>query len=156
MHQGGRVSEVMPRWYEIALGEKAVMEVPGPGSNPRIVEYLRGCGLPEDLTERDETPWCGAFVAWCLRRAGVAVAQHPARAASWLSWGAPSDRRVGAVIVLRTRQRSEMTTSGYHVGFYVAADNGHVWVYGGNQGDQVKLSAFPLNRWEIVGVRWAS
>ena len=55
--------KVHPLWYNIALKERGVIELPGPRHNPRILEYHRASNGNFDS---DEIPWCASFVNWCL------------------------------------------------------------------------------------------
>ena len=76
---------MIPKWYQFATAELSQQEIPGPKHNPRIVSYHQATGLN---AQDDETAWCGALVAWCLRRAGIRYNKEPsALARSWLSWG---------------------------------------------------------------------
>lgn len=137
-------------WVRIALGELGVAEVPGSGDNPRIVEYLKSTTLDRELASNDETPWCAAFVNWCMEMAGYA-AMDSAWAKSWLKWG----RRVlkperGAVVVF-TRD------GGGHVAFYMEEDPNdkeRIMVLGGNQGNKVCVASYPKSR--VLGYRMPS
>jgi hypothetical protein len=46
------------------------------------------------------------------------------------------------------------STSGNHVGFWLASDLEHVRILGGNQSDAVKESLFPLRNFQVLGYRW--
>jgi uncharacterized protein (TIGR02594 family) len=141
---GSRVAPDFP-WYAIARAEIGVREVQGNGDNPRIVEYLQSTTLDAPSASQDETPWCSAFANWCVERAGHAGTDS-AWARSWLKWGRETaEPRRGCIVVL-----SRLVTSG-HVGFFVSANRTHVTLLGGNQGDQVCESAFPLDR--LLGYR---
>lgn len=125
-------------WYDIARGELGVQEDTGPGSNPRVLEYLRSTTLEDGAASTDETPWCSAFVNWCVERAGHAGTDS-AWARSWLTWGkATTKPTAGCVVVLR-----RLVDSG-HVGFFVSATATHVRILGGNQSNRVCELDFPL------------
>lgn len=118
-------------WLTIARGELGVHEVAGAASNPRIVEYLRSTTLPRQYADTDETPWCSAFVNWCIERSGFAGTDSAA-ARSWLTWGAAIERpRVGCIVVFRRGQ------DGGHVGFFLDEDDRRVLLLGGNQSNRV-------------------
>ena len=134
-------------WLLYATEELArgVEEIPGRDHNARILEYHAATTL---AATDDETPWCSSFVAWCFVQAGV-PGQTSARARSWLEWGLPVEARPGAVCVLwRTRPDS----ANGHVGFFLGGMDLHIYLLGGNQGDRVSVSAYPLSR--VLGFRW--
>ena len=76
----------MKPWLEIAEREQGVAEVPGAGDNPRVVDYLMSTTLGSLENQNDETPWCSAFVNWCMEQAGI-KGTNSAWARSWLDWG---------------------------------------------------------------------
>ena len=137
-------------WLEIAVREliAGVAERPGADHNLRIVEYHRATSL--GATD-DETPWCAAFVNWCLRAAWV-PGTRSAAARSFLPWGAEVPKtkpRVGSIVVL---WRGAPTGASGHVGFYLGSDPGNVLLLGGNQGNRVSVAAFSWNR--VLSLRW--
>jgi uncharacterized protein (TIGR02594 family) len=134
-----------PRWMAVARAELGQKEVPGPASNSRISAYFTATHMG---SQPDHVPWCGAFVAWCLRQAGV-LTRGSARAADWLAWGETlAEPRIGCVVVLAPQAPG---ASG-HVGFLADIEDGHVIVLGGNQSDAVTLASFP--RSQVRGWRW--
>jgi len=135
-----------PVWMEIARREIGVKELPGPGDNPRVVEYHKATTL---RASEDAVPWCASFVSWCLESAGV-ESTFSARARSYESWGKALARPlIGCVVVL---SRGPNPAQG-HVGFYAGSHGpDHVKILGGNQGDAVSISAFP--RRKVLGYRW--
>ena len=133
---------VLP-WWPIALKELGVAEVAGPGDNPRITAYLGSTGLPTSLAQDDETPWCSAFVQWCVNQVGV-KGTGSAWARSWLEWGhpwlSPMEAPLGAVLVFAR------PGGGGHVGFWAGLDGtqsiDHLLVLGGNaQQDLLDVAA---------------
>lgn len=141
----GRPTSSRFPWYDIARGELGVQEVAGPGSNPRIVEYLRSTTLDSALASTDATAWCSAFANWCVERAGHAGTDS-AWAKSWQHWGrALAKPSLGCVVVL-TRDVDRG-----HVGFFVSATATHVRLLGGNQANRVCEADFALER--LIGYR---
>jgi uncharacterized protein (TIGR02594 family) len=108
--------------------EKGVSEIPGSGNNPRVLEYLRSTtNLGVSATSKDETPWCSAFVNWCLEQAGYERTKN-ALARSWLDWGQKIDTpRRGCIVVFQREKKFG------HVGFYLEETATHIKVLGGNQ-----------------------
>lgn len=131
-------------WMPIAIGELGVREVPGQGSNPRIIEYLKSTTLDRALAARDSTPWCSGYVNWCVEKAGLAGTDSAA-ARSWLHWGRPITMpRRGCIAVL---SRGD----GGHVGCYVRKEPGKVFLLGGNQTNEVCVAGFADGR--VLGYR---
>ncbi len=139
-------SEEFP-WMAIAVSELGVAEVPGPGDNPRIQEYLRSTDLDRQLASNDETPWCSGFVNWCIEKAGYA-GTNSARARSWLHWGKPLTTPRRGCITVFTRD------GGGHVAFYVGETTTHYVVLGGNQGNRVCVANYEKAR--LLGFRLPS
>lgn len=132
-------------WLHVALDELllGVHEVAGPASNPRIALYLDTVGLAAD----DETPWCSAFVNWCLREVGETGTGRP-NARSFLTWGQPCEAEPGAVCVL---WRGSPGGWQGHVAFLLGQSNNSVYLLGGNQSDSVNVATYPLDR--VLGYR---
>lgn len=148
--------KLSPYWW--AKQEEGVSEYPGYRHNPRIIEYHATCFLKATT---DETPWCSAFVNWCVKQAraqqaAAGVTQIPletrnAMARSWLLWGVPvTDPREGDIVVFK---RGNDGVSG-HVGFFVKRDLLFVWVWGGNQDNCVELKKYL--RKDVLGYRRAA
>ena len=137
-----------PLWMRIAEAELAasVREVPGPDSNPRIVEYHSATSFK---ATDDRVPWCSSFVNWCLREAGI-PGTRSAAARSWLTWGDPLETpEYGCIAVLA---RGTNPAQG-HVGFYTdTKPDGHILVLGGNQADAVSIAAYAPAR--VLAYRW--
>jgi uncharacterized protein (TIGR02594 family) len=121
-------------WMPIARNEEGIKEYSGQADNPRITQYLRSTTLGAPGAGNDETPWCSAFVNWCVERAGYAGTDS-AMARSWLTWGTNTDTpKPGCIVVFRRE-----------------ANKGHVRVLGGNQSDAVCVRDYP--KADVVGYR---
>lgn len=134
-----------PSWLVVAEGEIGTKEIAGPADNPRILEYHSATTLH---ASDDETPWCSAFVNWCLQETGFKNTGL-ANARSFLQYGEQLKMPFeGCVVVLKRGA----PPSG-HVGFFIARlPGGWIKVLGGNQGDQVKYSNFKED--DVLGYRW--
>ncbi len=132
-----------PTWLAEARRHIGLREIPGIQTAPTIAAWLQRLGA---WWRDDETPWCGTFVAHCVRDTGP-LPQHWYRAKAWATWGAPlAGPAVGAVVVFERQ-------GGGHVGFVVGRDTaGRLLVLGGNQGDAVTVSAFDTRR--VLAYRW--
>lgn len=132
-------------WMAIASGELGVSEKAGPGSSVRVVEYLASTNLHAALAKDDSTPWCSAFVNWCVEKAGLAGTDSAA-ARSWLGWGREVlVPRRGCVVVLSRGNK------GGHVGFFVRRTGSTLEVLGGNQDNAVRVAGYDITR--LIGYR---
>lgn len=122
-----------------------VKEYPGNGENRRIIEYLKSTNLNAPDSARDETPWCSAFVNWCVEQPGYAGTDS-AWARSWLNWGsAIAKQRHGCVAVLKR------AVNNGHVGFYLGATTTGIRLIGGNQSNEVNVATFKKE--DLLGFR---
>lgn len=134
-----------------------VKEAPGAVDNPLIVAMLR---LDSSWPGHDEVPWCSAFVnfiawLWRLPRSKSLAAR------SWLAVGTPidvGDALVGSDVVIFKRGEGgqpgpEVLDAPGHVAFFAGFNDlrTRVLVVGGNQGNAVTLSSFPIT--DVLGVR---
>ena len=143
----------MKPWLEIAKSKIGQHEQIN-GENPFIIECLATTTYP---SKQDETPWCSAFVNWCLKKVGI-KGTNSAAAKSWLDWGAAIDTpEEGCITVIQqkqaTKDKSTGSASGFHVAFWLKQDANYVTLLGGNQHDTVRESDFPLSKYSIKGYR---
>lgn len=133
-----------PPWLTEARRHIGVAEIKGPKHNSRIVGWLENLRA---WWKDDETPWCGVFVAHCVKSAGYELPKHWMRAKDWLNWGRTlSNPRIGCIVVFERE-------GGGHVGLVVGKDKaGNIMVLGGNQGDAVNIRPFAASR--VAGYRW--
>ena len=123
-------------WMKYAEEEKAkgIHEIPGEGNEPQVLEYLAATSnLGRSAASKDETPWCSAFVNWCLKQAEYEGTNH-ALARSWLDWGQEIETpRRGCIVVFQREQKFG------HVGFYLEETETEIKVLGGNQQNRETL-----------------
>lgn len=134
---------------EAALGSYGIAEMPGRKHRPEILEYLASVGMTAPWQQRDETPWCSAFINYIATVAGAERTASPA-ARSWNRVGRPiflGDAIPGDVVVL---SRGRHAWQG-HVGLFVRDAGGKIYVLGGNQGNRVCI--LPYSSARIVGIR---
>lgn len=133
-----------PRWITKARSLIGVKEVPGPKHSAEVLQMWRD--IKRGGIKDDETPWCAAFVGAVLERCGITSSRFES-AKSYETWGRALEQpAVGAIAVFSR-------TGGGHVGFVVgrgAADT--ILVLGGNQGNEVNVRVFPLER--VTALRW--
>lgn len=133
--------------YELANKDFGTWEW-GKGHNPKVLQYFADVG--HSWVKDDETAWCAAFVGAMLKRAGL---PHTGKlnARSYLEWGEPvqlSEAKEGDIVVL---WRGSPNSAQGHVGFFVRQQGNRVDLLGGNQGNQVNITGFPVER--VLAVR---
>jgi len=103
------------------------------------------------------TDWCGAFVAYCVAKAGGTVPSGAAASANWQKWGDVSlpttygsEVPIGSVVTLAG---GENTSQVSHVGFFAGWSEGDKSFncLSGNQSDKVSIAKFGADR--IVTIR---
>ena len=130
---------------EIALSQYGEKEISGPVNNRTIVNYAQEAGFK--WVNNDETPWCSIFANWVAIIAGL-PRSGKADARSWLHVGTEvQDPLMGDIVVFR---RGTSAWEG-HVAFYINEIDGFINVLGGNQSDQVKISAYSKSN--LLGYR---
>ena len=133
-----------PDWIESARKHIGLKEFKGSKHNPTIVSWLVKLNA---WWREDETPWCGVFVGAIMKDSGCDIPKAYYRAREWEKWGVGIKAPAVGCVVTFTRQ------GGGHVGFVVGQDKaGNLLVLGGNQGDEVNIRAFPVDR--ATSFRW--
>ena len=125
------------------------------GSNPKVEEYL-DWGYSEENTDtslNDSTPWCAGYIAWCLEKVGMG-STNSLMARSYEKWGISSKNSPLPGDIVTFWRKSK--TSGFgHVGFFIGFERPNkVLVLGGNQNDQVNVTAYSTGR--LVDIRRSS
>ena len=124
-----------PEYVKIALKEIGAKEIKGSVHNPRVVEYQK---TTSGKYSDDETPWCGAFISWVMKTAGI---QHnikiPERAKEWKAFGVQTLNPVVGSIAIKDR------VGGGHVCIVIGGSiNGRLLCVGGNQNDEVNIAQY--------------
>lgn len=139
----------MDKLLKFAIAELGQKEISGPDDNPSIVNYAKEAGFA--WVDDDETPWCSIFVNWVAKKAGL-KASGKANARSWLLEGINVDSapEPGDVVVF---WRGNPDSWQGHVGFFFgfSIDGERVYCLGGNQGNQVSVSAYSIDN--VLGFR---
>jgi uncharacterized protein (TIGR02594 family) len=137
-------SEEFP-WMPIAFSELGTGEIPGKGSNPKILDYLASTDLFKYPYLPDETNWCAAFLNWCIKKSGT-LSANSALAFPWSKWGkALQTPRRGCIVAF------QWDDGGHHVSFYLSAISNYVIALGGNQNDAVWISIY--HKRHVLGYR---
>lgn len=126
-----------------ALGEFGVSEISGAKHNERILKYFHEIG--HNWVKADETAWCSAFVNWCCKETGYERSEQ-LNARSWLEVGEETENPETGDLVVFWRESPESWKG--HVAFFVGFNTSKslVYVLGGNQGDQVKISGYKVDQ----------
>lgn len=115
-------------------GHKYIQEWPS-RANPIIINFF---AMTQTLPSGDTTPWCAAFMNFCLF-AGDVVGTSSAASASFRTFGAETNVPAeGDIVVFQNKQNAGLG----HVGFYVRHSGSDLVVLGGNQSDGIKESVF--------------
>jgi uncharacterized protein (TIGR02594 family) len=150
--QGQGSPDVDPPWMQAA---RAQLQDQVKRPDDRILDYFR---IAKTQGATVETPWCGAFVAFCLDSAEIKIPQGGAEAGTWSRWGRPVSAPqghipLGAVVVV---SHTPDTHKAGHVAF-CAGDNGdprHIQLLGGNQTSKHAVTLEPFPRSCILAIRW--
>lgn len=125
----------------IAFSQFGIKEIVGNRHNKEVLKYFKEIG--HDWVENDETAWCSAYANWVNKKAGVA---HSGKlnARSWLDVGEPTENpEMGDMVVLWREKPSSWKG---HVGFFIRETDNLIYILGGNQNNQVKITAYPKSR----------
>ncbi len=148
-----------PPWMAVAREQMSagVSEDTSLRNSAQINAYFTTIGATPGPT----TPWCGAFVGYCVKKCGVdAIASTVEPAATstafWQNkWGQKAEKPfpIGSIVVLKPRD------SDGHVGFVAEGSTDEViCLLGGNQGggngpDRVGIVKFPVASNPILAVK---
>jgi uncharacterized protein (TIGR02594 family) len=139
----------MDTLFKIAIGELGQKEIGGPGNNPVIINYAREAGFP--WINDEETPWCSIFLNWVAKKAGLQYS-HNLNARSWLKIGQVVDLNPEPGDIVIFWRESIQSWKGHVAIFFGFSANGkRVYCLGGNQGNQVSISAYPKEN--VLGFR---
>jgi uncharacterized protein (TIGR02594 family) len=127
---------------ELAFTQYGVKEIVGEIDNPEIIKYFDILGF-DGSKLKDETAWCSAFANWVCLSSGLDCSGK-LNARSWVDVGlATSEPKLGDIVIFWRESRESWKG---HVAFYVNDDDKYIYVLGGNQGNQVKVGAYPKER----------
>ena len=135
---------IEPKWLTLARGKLGTVELPGPRSNPKVVQYyldVVGKGMA------DSVPWCAAFVGAMLTRSGE-KSSGSLMARSYLRWGRRVEAQSGAIAIF---PRGRSIVFG-HVNFVEHVVGDKLLCIGGNQSDAVTRATYSRSR--ALGFRW--
>lgn len=130
--------ETAPQLFVHAWRLRGTKEIVGKKHNPAILAMFDACGW--EYINDDETPWCGAFIGYCAKAAGLDIPKIAIRASEWANWGTEQKIAMFGDVLVFSRK------GGGHVGIYVAEDDECYHVLGGNQGNAVNVTRIEKSR----------
>ncbi len=127
---------------EVALSQYGIKEIRGESDNPEVLKYFDAIGF-DGKALKDETAWCSAFVNWVCKTCDLPYTRR-LNARSWLEIGLPTTNPKQGDIVVLWRENKRGWKG--HVGFYIRETKTHIYLLGGNQGNQVQIAPYPKTR----------
>tara|TARA_R110002153_G_scaffold273999_1_gene446527 strand:- start:2039 stop:2641 length:603 start_codon:yes stop_codon:yes gene_type:complete len=137
----------IPEYATLAYSYIGQKEVPGSGSNPLILGWIKdflGWG-----SDDSKVAWCAIFINTMLESSGIA-GTGKANARSFLDWGrSVSSPRKGDIVIF---ERGGASSWKGHVGIYWGeSSSSSIYCLGGNQSDKVSVATY--NKSRILGYR---
>lgn len=130
-----------------------VAEIPGPKNHPVIVAAHKAAGLAEKYWT-DLVSWCASYGKYVFIRAGVKLERLKdlnAWARNGLKFGVVLSKfRYGCVVILE--RNGPGGDSHFTFGVKLSADGKQILCVGGNQGNSVKESWYPVK--DVLGYRY--
>jgi uncharacterized protein (TIGR02594 family) len=141
------MNQVMSEILKIAFSQLGTKEIKGPKHNLTIVKYAHEIGI--NWINDDETPWCGVFPNWVLKKAGLKYLSS-AVARDALKLGLPvSDPKPGDLVIY---WRESIESYKGHLGFFLGySQSGEIFTLGGNQSNMVSIAPYSANM--VLGFR---
>lgn len=135
-------------WFKEASRLVGTKERAGEASNPVILDWASGRGIPY---QGDDIPWCGLFVAHCIASTldREPIPPNFLSARSWERFGIKTDPTAGALMIF---WRKSLHSGLGHVGFYAGEDDTAYRILGGNQSNAVCISWIMKDR--LTEARW--
>lgn len=129
----------MNKMINIALSQFGIREIVGKKDNPEVLKYFNEIGFNGSKL-KDETSWCSAFINWCAKKSNLPYSGK-LTARSWLKIGMQVKKpQIGDVVVFWRESRQSWKG---HVALFIRETDIYIYVLGGNQNNQVKISAYP-------------
>lgn len=122
-------------WISEARSHLGMTENVNGEPNPTLQAWLKDLGA---WWSDSQTPWCGTFVAHCLKVAGVTYPKNWFRALEYEKGGTKLDKPAYGCVAVKAR------TGGGHVCFIVGRDKAtnKLVCLGGNQSDKVCFALY--------------
>lgn len=148
-----RIESTHPNpWMAVVYGVMGLHEV---RDNEALKAFLRSDG--STVGDPAKIAWCGDLVQTAIARALPTepfpgrVGENPYLALNWKDFGFECRPCVGAILVF---WRGSPDSIYGHVGFYVGEDATRYYVLGGNQDNEISVTAISKRRLRDGGSRW--
>jgi uncharacterized protein (TIGR02594 family) len=127
-------------WLEL-MKYYGMAEVPGPQSNPVILEWFKEMGFP-NVVDDSETAWCSLVMNIVAKRCNLPYTGK-LNARSW--------NRIGKQVIfpeigdIAIFYRVNRTSWEGHVGLFagLSLDKKTIWTLGGNQNNKIWIAGYP-------------
>ena len=131
-------------WINEARKHLGLKELNGSNKHPTIDGWSKNLGASWVIGQ----PWCGTFIAHCLKVAGVKYPKHWYRALDYVNYGSKLTKPAYGCVAIKTRQ------GGGHVCFVVGRDEDtrKLVCIGGNQSNMVCYALYAES--EFQEFRW--
>lgn len=130
-----------------ALNLVGTKEIVGIKNSETIMGWAKELGI-EKIYTNDEIAWCGLFIAYACKKAGLVMpfsAKDSLWALNWNKFGtAQKTAMLGDILIFKRN-------GGGHVGIYVGEDATCYHVLGGNQSNMVCITRIEKTR--CAGIR---
>jgi hypothetical protein len=164
----GRLENLLNQCLQEAAGGAWAEKTP-PGSiapnyvaNDNIMQAFAQVGYPKNVLDNtfpgpgtgkpgDQVYWCAAFAGFVLKAAGSSYLNSLSSASYTQAWDC---QRVNVADQSAWRRNDLVWFDWGHVSFIREIKNGRAYCTGGNQGNNVTTSGFPLARIAFVGRNW--
>ena len=139
---------------QIAQKWIGITELPGRVNNIQISAWIAHASVGQMNSSEsfpDEIYWCGAFIHGVVFPLGLPIPDIPIRARAWLTVGRKvelKDAKPGFDIAILNRGGAsdpKVLKGPAHVGFLHHIDHSIINLVGGNQGNAVSISSFPIS-----------
>ena len=135
-------SAVSPRHMAIAASMMGVKEVPGKGSNPTIMKWVKELGL-EKIYLDDDQAWCAIAWQYAMFKAGRRITLETKDQYDYLRalqfQNTQDLRKIPVGLAAFGDTLIFKRPEGGHIGFYIGEDKDNFYVWGGNQGNKVSV-----------------
>jgi len=129
------------------LSHYGLNEVPGPQSNPKILEFFQELGY-DWVNDDSTTSWCSAMLSYYAKKCGYEY-YSGLDARGWLKMPIMVLKPMPGDVVVLWRN-NPLSWEG-HCGLFINWTDTKVYLLGGNQGNQINISVYPRDR--IIGIR---
>lgn len=131
------------------MKEFGVQEMSGAEMSERIRQYAIATGL-EKVYTNDEIAWCALFASFVCRECNC-IAPKTLGAIDFMNYGKHiflEEAEQGDIVIFF---RDGLESWKSHVSFFVAKRGDKIFVLGGNQSNEVNISAYPASK--LRGIR---